>query len=87
VKRSVAVVSSVLALAATAAVAQEPKVEIGVMAGWTLSDGVSGDAVQGGDGLLYNSIEPKDSFSYSLNLGFFATPNIEVGGLFSQQKS
>ena len=67
--------------------AEDARVEIGGSAGWTFSDGVTFDGVLAGDGNVYNSIEPKDSFSYSLNLGFFITPNIEVGGLFSQQKS
>jgi len=87
VYRRLAVLVAVAVGAAGTARAQDPRVEIGVMAGWTQSDGVTGDAVQGGDGLFYNSIEPKDAFSYSLDLGFFVTPNFEIGGLFSQQKS
>jgi opacity protein-like surface antigen len=87
VNRTLVALTSFTALAASTAWAQHPKVEIGAVAGWTLSDGVNGDAVRGGDGNLYNSIEPKDSFSYALDLGFFVSENIEIGGLFSQQKS
>jgi hypothetical protein len=76
-----------VALVASASWAQEHRVELGGAAGWTFSDGVTGDGVLAGDGNVYNSIEPKDSFSYSLDIGFFVTPNIEIGGLFSQQKS
>ena len=80
--------TAAMALAASGAQAQDPRVEIGVAAGWTLSDGVTADSpVLGGDGNLYNSLEPDDSVSYSLNLGFFVNPNFEIGGLFSQQKS
>jgi hypothetical protein len=79
--------ASFVALAASAAWAQDPRVEIGAVGAWTLSDGVEGASVLGGDGNFYNSIEPKDAFSYSLSLGFFVTPNVEIGGLFSQQKS
>ena len=83
-----AVLTTAVALAASATYAQDPRVEIGVVAGWTFSDGVTTDSpVQGGDGVLYNSIEPDDAFSYSLNVGFFVNPNFEIGGLFSQQKS
>ena len=82
-----AVLASFVALVASASWAQDPRVEIGAVAGWTLSDGVTGGPVQGGDGHLYNSIEPKDSFSYALNLGFFVSETFEIGGLFSQQKS
>jgi len=74
-------------LVAGAAWAEDPRVEIGASAGWTLSDGVTFDGVHAGDGNVYNSIEPKDSFSYNLNLGFYATPQVEVGFLFGQQKS
>jgi opacity protein-like surface antigen len=81
------VMTSFVALVASASWAQDQRVEIGVGAGWTFSDGVTGNAVLAGDGNLYDSIGPKDAFSYSLDLGFFLTPNIEIGGLFSQQKS
>lgn len=85
--RKVTLSASFVVLAASAAWAQDPRVEIGVVAGWTFSDGVTGGPVLGGDGNLYDSIEPKDSFSYGLDLGFFVNENIQVGGLFSQQKS
>jgi opacity protein-like surface antigen len=85
--RKLAVLSSFVALVASAAWAQDSRVEIGASAGWTFSDGVTGDGVRGGDGNIYNSIEPKDAFSYSVDLGIFVTPNIELGGLFSRQKS
>lgn len=82
-----AVMASVVALAASASWAQDSRIELGAVAGWTLSDGVTGGPVLGGDGNLYNSIDPKDSFSYGLNLGYFVSDTLEVGGLFSQQKS
>jgi len=87
VSRRTAVLVALAALAAPGAWAQDHRAEIGVMAGWTFSDGVTGDSIRAGDGNLYNSIEPKDAFSYQLDLGFFVTENWEVGGLFSQQKS
>jgi outer membrane protein W len=75
-----------LCLAAPAG-AQDARLELGASAGWTLSDGVTFSGVVAGDGNVYNAIEPKDSFSYRLNLGYLATPNVEVGFLFGQQKS
>jgi outer membrane protein W len=81
------VCASVALLAAAPAQAQEGRFEIGASAGWTLSDGVTFSGVIAGDGNVYNSIEPKDSFSYSLQAGYFVNPNLEVGFLFSQQKS
>ncbi len=72
---------------ASAARAQDSRVEIGAGAGWTFSDGVNFSGIVAGDGNVYNGIEPKDSFSYGLNIGFFVNPNVEIGFLFSQQKS
>jgi outer membrane protein W len=75
------------ALAATVSSAQDHRAEIGVNAGWTFSDGVTGQAVLAGDGNFYNSVEPKDAFSWGLDLGFFVNEHVSVGALFSQQKS
>ena len=85
--RRLAVLVSFVTCLAPAARAQDSRIELGASAGWTFSDGVTFDGVLAGDGNLYNSIGTKDAFSYSLNLGYFATPNVEVGFLFSQQKS
>jgi hypothetical protein len=87
VLRKVLVVATVLTLAASASWAQDPKVEIGAVAGWTFSDGVTGDGIIAGDGKIYNSIGPKDSFSWGLDMGFFVNENVQVGALFSQQMS
>src|SRR5262245_22126702 len=75
-----------LALAA-AAHAQDPRVEIGGTAGWTSSDGVTFANVLAQDGNIYNGIEPKDSFSWSASIGFFASHHVEIGFLFARQKS
>jgi hypothetical protein len=74
-------------LASGTARAEDPRIEIGASAGWTSSDGVTFDGVRAGDGNVYDSIGPKDSFSYNLNIGYFVTPQAEVGFLFGQQKS
>jgi hypothetical protein len=86
VRNAAACALAALALAAPAR-AQDPRVEIGGTAGWTFSDGVTFDGVLAGDGNIYNGIEPKDSFSWSANIGFYASPNVEIGFLFAQQKS
>jgi outer membrane protein W len=67
--------------------AQDRRLEISGNAGYTLSDGVTGDSIRGGDGNIYNSIDPKDSFSWNLTLGYFVTEQVEVEGLFSNQAS
>jgi hypothetical protein len=82
------VVLASLLVAAPAAWAQDPRVELGAVGAWNLSDGVTSEgAIRGGDGQLYNGIGPKDSFGYSLNLGYFTTEQVEVGALFSHQLS
>jgi outer membrane protein with beta-barrel domain len=82
-----AVMATALALAASASWAQDPRFEIGANAGWTLSDGVTGGPILAGDGNLYNSIDPDDSFSWGADIGFFINENTSIGALFSQQSS
>lgn len=61
------------------------KVEVSGIFGWTLSDGVTGQAVLAGDGNLYDTVDVKDSFSWGFGVGVNATDNVEVGFLFGQQ--
>ncbi len=80
--------AAILALAVAGPLsAQDARVELGASAGWTLSDGVSFDGVIAGDGNIYTEIEPKDSASFSANIGFYVTPQVEVGFLWGRQKS
>jgi opacity protein-like surface antigen len=78
----------VLAAAAATASAQEPRVELGVTAGWTFSDGVGGAnaVIVPGVG-TFDRIDPKDAFSWGIRLGFMVTDNVEVGGLFNDQST
>lgn len=81
-----------LALAALFTVVFAPsayaqKVEVSGIFGWTLSDGVTGQAVLAGDGNLYDTIDVKDSASWGFAVGVNATENVEVGFLFGQQMS
>jgi hypothetical protein len=83
---------SFLTLAAVPAFAQL-KGEAGVTVGWVFSDGVSGNTVlvpgagPGGGVGSFNRIDPKDSFGWGADVGFFVTPNWEVGFLFGHQPS
>ena len=75
-------------LAGSAAWAQDPRVEISGTAGWTFSDGVGGETAVSVPGVgVFDSIGPKDAFSWGARLGFNVTPNVEVGFLFNQQKT
>lgn len=80
------VIVAAVALAAGAASAQDHRVEVGGNIGWVYSDGVTFDGIAVG-GNIFNSVEPKDSVSYGFNLGFFATPNVEVEFAWTRQDS
>jgi outer membrane protein W len=76
------------ALLGSSAWAQDHRFEVSGSAGYTLSDGVTTDvAVRGGDGNIYNAIEPKDSASWGLTFGYFVTENWEIEFLYDQQMS
>jgi len=67
--------------------AQEPKVEASAIFSWTFSDGVSGNNVAAGDGNIYNRLDPKDSGSFGLSIGFHVTENAEIGFMYAHQMS
>jgi len=70
------------------AFAQDHRFEVSGNAGWVASDGVStSGTVVGGDGNLYNRVDPKDSFGWGLTLGYFFNENSELEFLYSQQPS
>ena len=75
------------ALLGSPAWAQDQRVEISGNVGWVLSDGVSGDARLAGDGNLYSRVDPTDSFSWGLTLGYFISENSEVEFLYERQES
>jgi hypothetical protein len=69
------------------AAAQDHRVEIAGTAGWTFSDGVSGNAITIPAVGTFNRIDPKDAFSWGLRLGFMVSDNVVVGGLFNLQST
>jgi outer membrane protein W len=86
--RKTILTAMVVAVAAATASAQDARVEISGTAGWTFSDGVGGETAVSVPGVgVFDSIGPKDAFSWGARLGFNVTPNVEVGFLFNQQKT
>jgi opacity protein-like surface antigen len=69
---------------ASPAWAQEKRVEVSALVGWTFADGVEGQSVITPSG-IFDRVDPKDSFKWGLGVGFLATENAEVGFLFGQQ--
>ena len=72
---------------AAPALAQEHRVEISVLGGWALSEGVDGDPVVTGDGNIYDRVDPKSSFKWGLSGGVVLVEGAEAGFLFGQQLS
>ena len=85
--RKMAWIAPLALLLAVPAQAQDPRIEIQGWAGYTFSDGVSGDARTGSDGNIYSRVDPANSGSYGLSVGFFVTEEIEVGFLWDRQDS
>jgi hypothetical protein len=85
--RKVTWLAGVLLLAAPLAWAQDSRVEVSGTAGWTFSDGVTGSAVVVPGVGTFDSIDPKDAFSWGLRLGFMASENMEIGFLYNQQST
>jgi hypothetical protein len=63
-----------LAIGATTASAQTPRISISGLFGYTFADGVSGDGVLEGDGNIYNRIDPQDSCTLDSQAGCVRQP-------------
>ena len=86
--RTIGLAALAASLLAQPALAQDKRVEIGVTVGWAFSDGVdTQSAILGPDGNFYSRIDPKDSFKWGLSGAGYVTENVELGFMFSQQKS
>ena len=85
--KRIAMLSVAAMLVATGTASAQKRVEVSVLAGWTFSDGVDGDGILAGNGQIYDTIEPKDSFNWGFGIGFLVGDNAEVGFLYGQQMS
>jgi outer membrane protein W len=80
--------AAVFAAGATAyAQGKDARIELSAQAGYTASNGVSGSSVLAGDGNIYNSVDPRSSFSFSLAGGYYLTPNVLVEAMWDRQFS
>jgi hypothetical protein len=82
--RSLFTAAALVALSAVSASAQG-RAEVSVFAGYTFSDGVTGQGILAGDGNVYNAIDLKDSGLWGFMIGVNASDNVEVGFMFGQQ--
>ena len=76
-----------LVFLASASSANAQRAELGVLLGWTLSDGVTGDGVIAGDGNIYDTVDMKDAFSWGFDFAVNASDNFQIGFLYGQQLS
>ena len=83
--KRIAFAAIALMLASAPAFAQ--KAELGVTFGWVISDGVDFGSSVVAPGGVFTRVDPKDSFGWGIDLGFFVGPNAEVGFLYGQQLS
>jgi outer membrane protein W len=83
--KRISLIASMVLLAAMPAFAQ--KAEVGVTFGWVISDGVDFGSNVVAPGGVYSRVDPKDSFGWGIDVGFFISPNSEVGFLYGQQLS
>jgi opacity protein-like surface antigen len=63
------------------------RVEVSGFVGWSIADGVDGDALIAGDGNIYDSVEPDDSAVYGFTVGVLVGEGAEVGFRWAQQPS
>jgi opacity protein-like surface antigen len=66
--------------------AQDKRVEVSFLAGWTFSDGID----SGGEVFItpfgsFDRIDPKDSFKWGITGGFLVTENAEIGFQYGNQ--
>jgi len=86
--RTTAAAAAVAALLTTSAYAQEHKIEFSANFGYTASDGVSATSpILAGNGVLYNRVDPKDSFSWNATIGYLFGEHSELEFLYGQQPS
>jgi hypothetical protein len=74
-------------LLAAPARAQDARVELFGIAGWTSSDGVNGPAAYVPGAGTFTGIEPGDSFSWGLGASFHVSDAVSLGFLFDRQQS
>jgi opacity protein-like surface antigen len=67
--------------------AQDARVELFAIAGWTSSDGVNGPAAYVPGAGTFTGIEPGDSFSWGLGASFHVSDAVSLGFLYDRQRS
>ena len=74
-------------LAAAPGLAQEARLEIASLAGWTWSDGVTGAAVTVPGAGSFSGIEPGDAFSWGVSAGYLLSDAVSLELQYDRQES
>src|SRR4051812_14855217 len=85
--KRIALLATLGVLLGGSAFAQDPRIEVSGLAGWTFSDGVSFDGLVSTPSGVFDRLDPKDSFSWGLTVGYHFTPNWELEFQYDQQQS
>ena len=81
-KRGIVIAGLFLMTGVVPAFAQN--VEVSGFLGWSIADGVDGNAVLAGNGQIYDTIEPKDSMIYGFTVGALVGEGAELGFRWAQ---
>jgi hypothetical protein len=83
--KRVIVTAGLFILTGVAPALAQGRVEVSGFVGWSIADGVEGDALIAGDGNIYDTIEPDDSAVYGFTVGVLVGEGAEVGFRWAQQ--
>ena len=83
-KRAIVTAALFILVAGAAPAFAQGKVEVSGFVGFSLNDGVDGNAVLAGDGNIYDTIQPSDSAIYGFTVGFLAGEGAEFGFRWAQ---
>jgi len=84
-KRAIVTAALFVFVAGAAPAFAQGKVEVSGFVGFSLNDGVDGNAVVAGDGNIYDTIQPSDAAVYGFTVGFLAGEGAEFGFRWAHQ--
>lgn len=80
--------ATLVVLVASVAQAQDKRGEFSLNLGGTMGSGInSNEVAPSGQAAVFVEAVPKNSFSWGLDVGYFVSDKVQIGGLFSSQKS
>ena len=88
-KIKIGMAAGLVALAASSVQAQDRRgIELGINLGYTGSSGIdSNEVAPSGEAPVFVEVRPKSTMSWGIDAGYFVKEKIQVGALFSNQKS